>query len=158
MLFDVATVGGGPAGLSATLMLRRCRRRIVVCDTGNPRSAASRALHGYLTRDGITPTELLAHGRRELEAYEVPVRRARVIDARPAAHGFDVALEFGEHLAARKLLIATGVVDRLPDVPGLADCYGRSVFHCPYCDGAINKALQEESGLVPESVIDGREA
>ena len=129
-------IGGGPAGLSAALMLGRCRRRVVVCDAGTPRNAYSRALHGYLTRDGIPPPELLALGRAELAQYGVTFCQVRVetVHRRPDDE-FDVQLETGDRLRTRKVLIATGVTDHLPQIPGMRECYGRSVFHCPYCDG-----------------------
>jgi thioredoxin reductase len=135
--YDVIVVGAGPAGLSAALMLGRCRRSVVVFDNGKPRNAASRALHGYLTRDGIAPADFLSLARGELARYEsVQVRNEEVTAAecRPG-DGFVVTLESGETMRARKLLLATGVVDNLPDIPGFREMYGRSVFHCPYCDG-----------------------
>lgn len=136
-LYDVIIVGAGPAGMSAALILGRCRRDVLVCDTRRPRNAASQALHGYLTRDGIPPLEFLAAGRRDLARYEtVELRHVQVTDAsRDGDRRFDVTLETGEQLRARKLLLATGVVDRLPSIKGLDEFYGRSVFHCPYCDG-----------------------
>ena len=137
MLLDTIIVGAGPAGLSAALMLGRCRRSVVVFDDGHPRNAASQAIHGFLTRDGMAPGEFLQLAREELGRYEtVSVRDERVISAqcRPDAK-FEVALEGGERVSARKLLLATGVVDNLPAIQGFSDFYGRSVFHCPYCDG-----------------------
>ena len=135
--FDVVIVGAGPAGLSAALMLGRCRRRVLVCDSGRPRNAASLALHGYLTRDGIPPRELLEIGRRELAIYDtVEVRDVTADDAvcEPDG-GFRVTLEDGVVVRSRKLLIATGVCDNLPAIDGFQEFYGRGVFHCPYCDG-----------------------
>jgi len=135
--YDVIIVGAGPAGLSAALMLGRCRRSVVVFDTGKPRNAASRALHGYLTRDGISPADFLQRARGELAPYDsVEIRNEEVTAAecRPG-EGFAVTLASGEAIRARKLLLATGVVDNLPDIPGFRELYGRSVFHCPYCDG-----------------------
>jgi thioredoxin reductase len=134
-VFDVIVVGGGPAGLSAALMLGRCRRRVLLCDDGKPRNAHSHALHGYLSRDGINPAELNALGRAELQKYGVEVRPQAVSAATKHGDGFEVSLADGREERSRFLLIATGVVDELPDVPGLRECYGRSVFHCPYCDG-----------------------
>jgi thioredoxin reductase len=136
-MYDVIVVGAGPAGLSAALMLGRSRRRVLVCDTGRPRNAASQAMHGYLTRDGIAPRDFLAIAREELRQY-VTVE-LRDIEVTAAACGpdsrFHVTLADGTRCASRKLLLATGVVDNLPGLPGFGDLYGRSVFHCPYCDG-----------------------
>jgi thioredoxin reductase len=134
---DVVIVGAGPAGLSAALILGRCRRAVLICDTGRPRNAASRALHGYLTRDGVPPSELLAIGRRELERYDtVELRDVGASDAVCAEDGrFKVTFDDGAVVFSRKLLIATGVCDNLPEIDGIKELYGRSVFHCPYCDG-----------------------
>jgi thioredoxin reductase len=134
-MFDVLVVGGGPAGLSAALMLGRCRRRVLLCDLGEPRNRRSCALHGYLTRDGVRPAEFLELGRRELPAYSVDVRRVGVVDARIDERRCAATLTDGSEELSRFLLIATGVVDDLPGLPGFEDCYGRSIFHCPYCDG-----------------------
>jgi thioredoxin reductase len=136
-MYDVIIVGAGPAGLSAALMLGRCRRRVLVIDSGQPRNAASRAMHGYLSRDGIPPLEFLALARQQLRRYEsVEIRDGCVVmaECRPDAMFF-VKLEDGAEHSARKLLIATGVVDNLPEIPGFRELYGLSVFHCPYCDG-----------------------
>ena len=134
-MVDVVVIGGGPAGLSAALMLGRCRRTVVVCDAGTPRNAAARALHGYPTRDGIPPLEFLRLARAELVPYGVEHRGSRVEHIDRNSDRFDVRLATGEPLACRKLLIASGVEDNCPPIRGLSDCYGRSVFHCPYCDG-----------------------
>jgi thioredoxin reductase len=135
-MLDVVIVGAGPAGLSAALVLGRCRRRVLVCDAGHPRNAASRALHGFLTRDGIEPAEFLRLGREQLGPYEtIELRHTKVTEAHRLASGFEVTLTSGERVSSRKLLLATGVVDDVPAIEGLAELYGRSVFHCPYCDG-----------------------
>jgi thioredoxin reductase len=133
----VIIVGAGPAGLSAALMLGRCRRTVLICDSGRPRNTASHALHGYLTRDGIDPHQFLAIGRRELERYETVERsEVAVIDAECEDSGrFRVVLESGSIVRSRKLLVATGVCDNLPRIAGIEDLYGLSIFHCPYCDG-----------------------
>ncbi|HYN25839.1 MAG TPA: NAD(P)/FAD-dependent oxidoreductase [Pyrinomonadaceae bacterium] len=134
-MFDVIIVGAGPAGLSAALILGRCRRNVLVCDAGQPRNAASRALHGYLTRDGIEPAELLRIGREQLRPYTtVHLRADEVTNTRCVENGFEITIN-DEVVSSRKLLLATGVVDLLPDIDGLKSLYGRSVFHCPYCDG-----------------------
>jgi thioredoxin reductase len=133
--YDVIIVGGGPAGLSAALVLGRSRRRVLVCDNGRPRNAASHGLHGYLTRDGILPGELLRIGGEQLEPYGVEFRQIEAADAERDVGGFSVLLAGGECVRSRLLLVATGVVDRLPEIDGVRELYGRSVFHCPYCDG-----------------------
>lgn len=134
--FDVVIIGAGPAGLNGALILGRCRRRVLVCDAGRPRNAASHGLHNYLTRDGINPAEFLRLGREELQSYDtVKLLTIEVSDARRLENGFEVTLSNGERAVTRKLLIATGVVDDLPKLQGFDSFYGRSVFHCPYCDG-----------------------
>ena len=135
VVFDVVVVGGGPAGLSAALKLGRCRRRVLVCDIGSPRNRRSHALHGYLTRDGIAPAELNELGRAELQPYGIALRRVGVTGVRCAPDHYVLSLADGTETAGRFLLIATGVVDDLPGISGFEDCYGRSLFHCPYCDG-----------------------
>jgi thioredoxin reductase len=135
-MYDVIVVGGGPAGLSAAMMLGRARRRVLVCDAGEGRNAVSHGVHGFLTRDGIAPDELRRLGRDEIKRYGVEVQDVEVVDAAIATDGrFAVALADGASHEARALLLATGVVDNVPDVPGLRERYGTSVFHCPYCDG-----------------------
>lgn len=136
MDFDVIVVGAGPAGLSAALILGRCRRRVLVLDTDRPRNGVSRQLHGFLTRDGVEPTELRRIARGQLAQYDsVTLEQREATRARAVDRGFEVTLADGATLRCRKLLLATGVVDELPEVEGLLDLYGRSVFHCPYCDG-----------------------
>lgn len=136
-MYDVIIVGAGPAGLSAALILGRSRRRVLVCDTGRQRNAASQAMHGFLSRDGMDPREFLRISREQLRTYDtVEWRDIEVVEAECRADTrFDVVLAGGARVAARKLLIATGVTDNLPDLPGFKELYGRSVFHCPYCDG-----------------------
>jgi thioredoxin reductase len=135
-MYDVIIVGAGPAGLSAALILGRCRRRVLLCDTGRPRNAASQAMHGFLSRDGMPPLEFLRIAREQMRQYDtIETRDVEVVKAECQESRFHVTLKDGVRLASRKLLIATGVVDNLPAIPGFKELYGRSVFHCPYCDG-----------------------
>ena len=135
-MFDVVIVGAGPAGLSAALILGRCRRRVLICDTGKQRNAHSQALHGFLTRDGVAPGEFLRLGREQLCTYNtLEFREIEVIDAAHNDNSFQITLEDGTYVTSRKLLLATGVVDELPNIEGISAFYGRSVYHCPYCDG-----------------------
>jgi thioredoxin reductase len=133
--YDVVVVGGGAAGLSAALVLGRSRRSVLVVDAGEPRNAPAAHLHNYLGREGVRPGELLAIGREEVGRYGVAVRTGRAASAVRTVDGFTVGLEDGSSVDARRLVLATGVVDRLPQVPGLAERWGRDVLHCPYCHG-----------------------
>jgi thioredoxin reductase len=135
MLYDVVIVGAGPAGLSAATILGRARRRVVVFDDGKYRNEASRGVHGFLTRDGIHPAELRRIAREQLSRYEVEYRCLHINSARKTDAGFELTLDDGSLLASRKLLLATGVSDQLPEVEGMQRFYGAGVFHCPYCDG-----------------------
>ena len=134
-MYDVVIVGGGPAGLSAALVLGRCRRRVLVCDAGRPRNMRARSLNGYLTRDGVPPLEFLRLAREELRAYGIEPRMAVVTAIDCSDEGFSVTLDGGDTVRTHAVLLATGVEDDLPDIPGVEECYGVSVHHCPYCDG-----------------------
>jgi thioredoxin reductase len=136
LLLDCVIVGGGPAGLSAALMLGRCRRRVVVCDAGQPRNGPSPAMHGFLSRDGISPLELLQIGRHQLQTYPtIELRHIEVLDIKKADDHFESILANGSTLFSHTLLLATGVKDELPQIEGLSPLYGKSIHHCPYCDG-----------------------
>ncbi|HEY8494177.1 MAG TPA: NAD(P)/FAD-dependent oxidoreductase [Myxococcota bacterium] len=134
--WDVLIVGAGPAGLSAALVLARCCRSVLVCDAGQPRSWAAEAMHGFLSRDGIHPEEFRRLARADLARYpNVELREARVLGATRNRDGsFRVRLPGRRSERARKLLIATGLVDVLPPIAGCAELYGTGVYHCPYCD------------------------
>ncbi|HJQ83026.1 MAG TPA: NAD(P)/FAD-dependent oxidoreductase [Candidatus Binatia bacterium] len=131
---EVAIVGGGPAGLSAALLLGRCRRRLAVYDTGAPRNGPSAEVRGFLTRDGTPPLELLAIARTELARYGIAVRPLEVTRVDRAESGFVVTAADDGSVRSRCVVLATGVRDVLPPLAGLPPLYGRSVFSCPYCD------------------------
>ncbi len=133
---DVAVIGGGPAGLSAALLLGRSMRSVVVIDEDAPRHAAAARSHGYLTRDGIRPSEFRRLAREELAMYDTVSLLRDSIAASVKADGmFRSKTAAGLTIMSRKLIVAAGLKDRLPDVPGLREAYGTSVFPCPYCDG-----------------------
>ncbi|URN01083.1 NAD(P)/FAD-dependent oxidoreductase [Actinomadura madurae] len=135
-MYDVIVVGGGPAGLSAALVFGRQRRRVLVIDGGRVRNAPAAEMHMYLSRDGFPPARLLELGRQELTAYpSVEVRPGTVLAARGAKDDFEVELAGGARERARRLVLATGQVDEPYDIPGLAERFGRGVFHCPFCHG-----------------------
>ncbi|WP_436771613.1 NAD(P)/FAD-dependent oxidoreductase [Yinghuangia sp. YIM S09857] len=158
--YDVVVIGGGAGGLNAALVLGRARRRVAVVDAGEPRNAPAAHMQGFLSRDGMSPAELLAVGRAEVAGYGVDLIQARVdgIEAvgtdavgtdeavgaeavggnagtpgSPVA--FHVTLSGGPVLRARRMVVATGLRDVLPDIPGLRERWGRDVLHCPYCHG-----------------------
>lgn len=134
-MYDVIVVGGGAAGLSGALALVRSRRSVLVIDDGTPRNAPAGHVHNYLTRDGVPPAELYALGREEVTGYGGEVVTGTVTSATQAASGFQVELSDGRSFQARRLLVTAGATDELPDVPGLAERFGRDVLHCPYCHG-----------------------
>ncbi|MBL9148135.1 MAG: NAD(P)/FAD-dependent oxidoreductase [Phycisphaerae bacterium] len=131
--FDVIILGGGPAGLSAAVVLARCRRQVLVLDAGKPRNHAARGIHNYLTRDGIPPARFRAAARAEAVRYGANVIAAKASDAKLVRDGFRVRVE-RRWLHATLLLVATGVVDLMPDIPGAQELYGQCLHHCPYCD------------------------
>jgi thioredoxin reductase len=135
LMRDVAVIGGGAAGLSAAVTLARSLRSVLVVDAGEPRNAPAAGAHNVLAREGISPMELLAAGQREAQQYGAQIRHDRATAARRRDGGFEVDLAGGETLRARRLLLATGLIDELPDVPGVREFWGTSVLHCAYCHG-----------------------
>ncbi|SEI84212.1 Thioredoxin reductase [Arthrobacter sp. yr096] len=148
--YDAVIVGGGAAGLSAAVTLGRAMRSVLVIDAGEPRNAPAAGVHGFLSRDGINPRELLALGRTEARQYGADIVDGVAVGARSTAApmfgsepSFEVDLADGTTVVARRLLVTTGLVDKLPDVEGLRERWGRDVLHCPYCHGweVRNKAI-----------------
>ena len=131
-MYDVVIVGGGAAGLSAALVLGRARRRVLVIDGGAPRNAPAAHMQGFLSRDGMPPAELLAAGRAEVIGYGVEIVNDQVLAIEP---GFIVRLADGNVVTGRRILVATGVSDELPDIPGVRERWGKDLLHCPYCHG-----------------------
>ncbi|RAV23171.1 NAD(P)/FAD-dependent oxidoreductase [Paenibacillus contaminans] len=136
MIYDCAIIGGGPAGLNAALVLGMARRNVALIDDNRPRNAVTHASHGFITRDGVSPSEFrrIAHEeiRRYLSVEHVP---AEIVTARRLDSGFEVLDSSGGRILARKLLIATGVKEIFPEIEGFYPLYGKSLFNCPYCDG-----------------------
>jgi thioredoxin reductase len=133
--YDVVIIGGGAAGLNGALMLARARRSVLVVDDRRPRNAPAAHLHGFLSRDGQPPGELLEIGRREVLGYGGEIITGRAVSANRVDGEVVVELHAGPTVRARRLLVATGVTDELPDIPGIAARWGRDVLHCPYCHG-----------------------
>lgn len=134
-LFDAAIIGGGPAGLSAGVALARALRTVVVIDAGGQRNLRAEGVHGFLTREGMNPKELIAAGRDELKRYGGTDITGFVQSARRKGGNFVLTLDDGSTFTARRLLIASGTGDELPDLPGAAERWGRDVMYCPYCHG-----------------------
>lgn len=132
---DAVIVGGGPTGLAAAIALARSLRSVLVIDSGQPRNASSAHAHNVLGHEGIDPAALLSAGRREASDYGVRFTNAETTHAASAPEGVALDLDNGQRVHARALLLASGVRDRLPEVPGLAEAWGDSVLHCPYCHG-----------------------
>lgn len=133
--YDVVIFGGGAAGLSAATTLCRSLRTVLVVDAGAPRNGPAAGVHGFLSREGMAPGELLAAGREEVRAHGGDITAGRAISASPGPDGFTVLLQDGRMMESRRLLIASGFEDELPEVAGIKDRWGRDVVHCPYCHG-----------------------
>lgn len=134
--WDVIIVGAGPAGSAAAIVLARMRRSVLMLDSGHPRNRLSRGIHNYLSRDGILPADFLRLAHAELEQYKVAHIATRAIQAAHHRPGFfTVTDEQGRVHRGKKLLLATGVTDNIPDIPGMQELWGNGVYHCPFCDG-----------------------
>ena len=152
MRFDVVVVGGGPAGLSAALVLGRACLQVMLCDAGPGRNAPAAGVHGFLGQDGTPPADLRRLGLDQLKPYDVTHRTSRVVEARRSAAGFTILLEGGDRVECRKLILATGVEDVLPEIAGLRERWGGGVIHCPYCHGWETRG-RPWAFLVPEEAI-----
>ncbi len=145
--YDVVVIGGGAAGLSAALVLSRARRKVLVVDAGHPRNAPATHMHGYLSRDGMSPAELLATGRDEVAGYGGEISTGTVADLVPDGRtGFWVLLDDGQRISTRRLMVTTGLHDELPNVPGLSERWARDVLHCPYCHG--HEVRDQQLGVI----------
>lgn len=137
--FDVIIIGGGPAGLNAAVVLGRCNRKVLLFDHGKQRNRYSHGMHNYLTRDDITPKEFLQISRKELKKYGVKTLNAEVMHAAKSSdNNFVVTDVKDKSYTSKKLILATGLTDTLPEIKGIEKFYGSSVYHCPYCDGWEN--------------------
>lgn len=135
-LYDVIIVGGGPAGLNAAVVLGRCRRKVLLFDHGSQRNRYSHGMHNYLTRDGVLPSEFLEISHKEIKKYKVKTLHIEVKHAKKAAQGFFEVRDCNRKIYhSKKLILATGLADILPEIEGAATFYGKTLFHCPYCDG-----------------------
>ena len=135
-IYDCIIIGGGPAGLNAAVVLGRCRRKVLVFDTYEQRNRKSHGMHNYLTRDDILPPEFIRLSEKELEKYSVQKLQKRIVSATRNDDGlFEVKDEKKQKYFSKKLLVATGLADKVPEIEGFQEFYGQSVFHCPYCDG-----------------------
>ncbi|GGG11618.1 NAD(P)/FAD-dependent oxidoreductase [Pontibacter amylolyticus] len=134
-IYDVIIIGGGPAGLNAAMILGRSRRKVLLFDSGEPRNRWSRSMNGFLSSDGVNPGDFIRKGREELKKYSIQVIDHPVTDATYSKGTYVVESSEGHVYHSRKLLLATGLKDTLPEVEGIEELYGKSVHHCPYCDG-----------------------
>ena len=142
-MYDVVIIGGGPAGTSAAMLLGRCLRKVLLFDAGRGRNRWSNAMNGFISRDGMNPVEFIQLARQELSKYNIQVKNQVATEVRRVENYFEVYDQDEQCYLARKVLLATGLTDHLPDIPGMREKYGKSVHHCPYCDGweSRNKAL-----------------
>ncbi|MCS0789332.1 NAD(P)/FAD-dependent oxidoreductase [Cytobacillus firmus] len=136
MLLDCVIIGGGPSGLNASLVLGRARKKVILFDENKPRNAVTNESHGFITRDGIKPSEFKRIAREDLMNYpDITMENQRVIDIKKENDDFMVRAEDGRSFRSRKVLLATGLKDELPAIEGLHQFYGKTLFSCPFCDG-----------------------
>lgn len=136
MIIDCAIIGGGPAGMNAALVLGRARRKVLLVDDNKPRNAVTQHSHGFITRDGVSPSEFRAIGQQELRKYpSVELQAGRIESVTRQGLVFELVTDRGERLEAANIILATGLQEILPAVDGIYDYYGKSLFNCPYCDG-----------------------
>jgi thioredoxin reductase len=133
---DCTVIGGGPAGLNATLVLGRARRKVIMVDSNDARNKVTSASHGFVTRDGVTPSEFRELAHKEFSHYpSISTVEDKVIEIIKKADGFTIKTELGKEWATRKIILATGMKEKFPNIPNLRNFYGKSIFNCPYCDG-----------------------
>ncbi len=135
MIYDVIIIGGGPAGLNAAVVLGRCLRKVLLFDSGKQRNRYSHGMHNYLTRDDIRPDKFLEMSRAEAKKYGVIQRSTEISKARKTGDTFEVIDKNNKKYHSKKLILATGLTDKIPKFTGAAELYGKSMHHCPYCDG-----------------------
>lgn len=134
--YDALIIGGSYAGLSAAMALGRSLRNVLVIDSGQPCNRTTPHSHNFLTQDGSTPAAIAALARQQVEQYEtVHFLNDLATEARKTAGGFEVITQSGQILTGKKLVLATGINDQVPALPGFAECWGKTVIHCPYCHG-----------------------
>ncbi len=136
MIVDCAIIGGGPAGMNAALVLGRARRKVLLFDDNKPRNAVTQHSHGFITRDGVSPSEFRAIGQQEISKYpSVEMHSTRIKTVTKPGTIFELVDDNGERFEAANIILATGFQEILPSVEGIYDYYGKSLFNCPYCDG-----------------------
>ncbi|MFE5473536.1 NAD(P)/FAD-dependent oxidoreductase [Bacillus safensis] len=136
MLLDCAIIGGGPAGLSAALVVGRGRKQVIVFDDELPRNRVTQESHGFITNDGMTPFEIRQAGEADLQKYpNIKIKRNRIVDIQKKEESFTLLTDEGDTFEAKKIILATGLQDILPEIEGIHDVYGKTLFSCPFCDG-----------------------
>ncbi|MCY7674836.1 NAD(P)/FAD-dependent oxidoreductase [Bacillus safensis] len=136
MLLDCAIIGGGPAGLSAALVVGRGRKQVIVFDDELPRNRVTQESHGFITNDGMTPFEIRQAGEADLQKYpNIKIKRNRIVDIQKKEESFTLLTHEGDAFEAKKIILATGLQDILPEIEGIHDVYGKTLFSCPFCDG-----------------------